>query len=137
MPGELTVEDDAGNVILGPFPCRGKADGQIATAHSNPDRLPTLPFGDHPSGKSVIVSVQPGKQPGRSYGPAFLLLAAVDGDALLAALHGREGIVIHGGDPTADGGLRAAEGCLRTTNDAMDQICAMSPTGWEYDCEDV
>lgn len=136
LAGTLMVEDDSGSVVLGPFPCRGKADGYIAGVHSNPDRDPTRPFGDHPAGLYLISVVQRDKPPAHSYGPFFLLMDPMSGDALTAKENGRTGLAIHGGDLNADGSLRATEGCLRTTNEAISQIGAMEPLGWFYECED-
>lgn len=139
LPGVLTVEDDGGNVVLGPFPCRGKADNYDAEKHGNPDRYPTLPYGDHPYGSYRVAAVQADKQPARSYGPFFLLLDPVSGDAWKGRQNGRAGIAIHGGDPAPDptpwGPLRATDGCLRTENEAVTQIAKLNPTGWVYVCE--
>lgn len=133
--GTLVVEDDDGSVILGPYPCRGKADNQDALAHSNPDRDPTRPYGDHPYGTYAVVAVQLDKQPARSYGSAFLLLDPQSGDALSAKKKGRTGLAIHGGDLGQGGSLRATQGCLRTTNTAVTLIAALQPVGWTYICE--
>jgi len=116
--GSLIVTDDAGTVLWGPVAARGKADGQIAAAHGNPARDPERVDGDHPTGSYRVVRVEQDKSPAHSYGPFFFLLDPVDGDAEIAKRNGRTGLAIHGGDPTADGSLRATEGCLRITNAA-------------------
>lgn len=123
--GSLTVTDDAETVLLGPVPARGKADGQIAAAHGNPARDPEKVDGDHPTGVYRVVLVQHDKAPVHSYGPFFLLLDPIGGDALIAKTHGRAGLAIHGGDPAADGSLRATEGCLRVTNDTAIRLAAL------------
>src|SRR2546427_11222285 len=115
--GSLTATNDAGVVILGPVPARGKADGQIAAAHANPDRDPERIDGDHPTGTYRVVRVEHDKSPTHSYGPRFLLLDPIDGDALIAKKNGRAGLAIHGGDSAPDGSLRATEGCLRVSNE--------------------
>lgn len=134
-PGVLTVEDDAGNIVLGPFPCFGKADSQEAGAHGNPERYPTRPFGDHPYGEYRVVEVERDKQPPHSYGPYFLLLDPIAGDALSAKLNGRTGLALHGGGPSSSGGLRPTEGCLRTTDEAIVKIAERDPAGWLYICD--
>jgi len=139
LPGTLVVEDDHNNVVLGPFPARGKADSYDAEKHGNPDRYPTLPYGDHPYGSYNVVLVQADKPTFHTYGPFFLLLDPVSGDALKAKKNGRTGIGIHGGDPATEetpwGWLRATDGCLRTTNDAITAIGKMGPLTWSYLCE--
>ena len=140
LQGLLTVEDDLGSVVAGPWPCRGKADSQDAANHGNPERYPTQPFGDHPYGAYQIAAVEPDKQPPRTFGPCFLLLDPISGDALKAKQNGRVGIGAHGGDlgvVTTYGNLRATDGCLRTTNEAIAAIEAMSPQGWTYLCEEL
>ena len=132
--GVLVVEDNS-KIVLGPFLCLGKADNAMAASHSNPSRINTLPFGDHPFGTYVIVGIQKDKQPTHSYGPYFLLLEPFSGDALVAKYNGRVGLAIHGGDLNANGSLRATEGCLRTTNDAVTQIVSRIKIGDYYICE--
>src|SRR2546427_13097796 len=110
--GSLTATNDAGVVILGPVPARGKADGQIAAAHANPDRDPERIDGDHPTGTYRVVRVEHDKSPTHSYGPRFLLLDPIDGDALIAKKNGRAGLAIHGGGFSPRGAPRAPEGGL-------------------------
>ena len=136
LPGLLTVEDDFGAVVLGPFPCRGKADGQIAAAKGNPSRFPTMPYGDHPSGAYRVLYTETGKLPASSFGPFFLLLDPLSGRAAVAKQNGRAGLAIHGGDLNPDGSLRSTKGCLRISNEAVSQIAALGPTGWFYECEE-
>jgi hypothetical protein len=140
-PGVLMVEDDGGSIILGPFSCRGKADNGDAVAHGNPQRYPTLPYGDHPYGGYHVALVQKDKPTAHTYGPYFLLLDPVSGDALKGKQNGRTGIALHGGDLSDQdipyGPLRATDGCLRTTNEAISAIAALAPTGWVYVCEPI
>ena len=120
--GTIDVVNDAGDVIFGPVAARGKADSQIAAAHGNPTRDPTHVDGDHPAGTYHVVHIQRDKPTPHSFGPFFLLLDPTGGDALIAKKNGRAGLAIHGGDPAADGSLRATEGCLRVTNAASVSI---------------
>jgi hypothetical protein len=143
VTGTLVVTGDDGVVLYGPVPARGKADQGLAERHGNPDRVTVRPFGDHPSGTYRVLRVLWDKMPTRSYGPAFLALQGVSGDAYLAEDYGREGLAIHGGDPAADGGLRSTEGCLRVTNEAVAALGRMVEDELrlgevvEYECTDV
>lgn len=134
--GRLWVENDSGGTIAGPWLCRGKADGQIALQHHNPERNPLKPFGDHPTGTYTVAGLIHNKPPVSSYGPCFILLDPIDGEAVKAEDAERRGLAIHGGNPTADGGLRATEGCLRTTNAAMTILAGLAKVGMEYVCEE-
>ena len=123
--GTIDVVNDAGDVIFGPVAARGKADSQIAAAHANPNRDPTRVDGDHPAGTYRVVHVERDKPTAHSFGPFFLLLDPTGGDALIAKTNNRTGLAIHGGDPAADGSLRATEGCLRVTNAAAVSIAGL------------
>lgn len=134
--GRLWVETSAGAILAGPWPCRGKADGQIALLHGNPSRDPTKPYGDHPTGTYKVSALVHNKQPVRSYGPCFILLDPVAGDALTAEEAERVGLAIHGGDPTPEGTLRASEGCLRVSNATSTLLAGIVKVGMEYICEE-
>ncbi len=115
--GRLILQDDQGNRILGPFAALGKADDRAAKAKGNPDRDPSLPYGDTPLG-SYTCHVQPPQQPTHSYGPnGTIALIATGGDALTAKKNGRSGLLIHGGDPGANHSLRPTHGCVRLYNE--------------------
>jgi hypothetical protein len=136
LSGRLWLEDDDGVVLLGPYPCRGKADGAIAAWHGNPSRDPVEPFGDHPTGEYVVSDVVRGKLPLRTYGPYFFLLDPVGGQALEAEEAERRGLAIHGDDPNDDGSLRATEGCLRVANKAIADLAILVRVGMTYRCEE-
>ena len=123
--GTIDIVNDAGDVIFGPVAARGKADGQIAAAHGNPTRDPKHEDGDHPAGTYRVVHVERDKSPAHSFGPFFLLLDPTSGDALIAKTNDRKGLAIHGGDPVADGSLRATEGCLRVSNATVVSIAGL------------
>ena len=95
-----------------------------------------LPFGDHPFGTYRVTMLEPGKLPAHTYGPGFLLLDPVAGDALEGKEHGRAGLGIHGGAPLPDGTLRATDGCLRVRNDTAEALLAHVTVGTEYVCEE-
>lgn len=138
LAGRLWLEDDAGTILRGPYPCRGKADSQVAAEHGNPERATTLPFGDHPSGRYRVAAMVRDKEPAHAYGPWFFLLDPFEGDALTAEEAERRGLGIHGGRLSQDGRtLRATNGCLRTTDSAMVELAALVEVDTEYVCEDV
>ena len=60
-----------------------------------------------------------------SYGPYFIQLNPVSGDAWTARQNGRTGIGLHGGDLAADGSLRATYGCGRLDNDVLERLVAL------------
>jgi hypothetical protein len=135
--GTIQAENDEGKILAGPFPARGKADNQDAAAHQNPERYPTRPYGDHPYGEYRVQNVVLKPVPAHSFGPVFFLLDPERGDALSAKLLGRTGLGIHGGDPGSGANtLRATDGCLRTTNEAMLALVALNPEGSRYICEE-
>lgn len=103
-------------VIVGPYRARGEADNSGAKAHGNVQEDPTRAYGDHPSGLYRVAVIKTDPSPLRSYGPRFLLLDPLNGEALQAEQNGRVGLGIHGGDLGPDGSLRATFGCLRAEN---------------------
>ncbi len=121
--GTLSLVDDEGNNLAGPFNALGMSDPSAAAANGNPNRTSTRYMGDFPNGTYSVAGVE---RMGRdsdslhSYGPNQVLeLQPTGGDALTARHNGRSGILIHGGDPSATGGLRPTHGCLRLSNDDM------------------
>ncbi len=123
-PGTLSLYDDQGTVLAGPFACDGQSDLSAAVEAGNPSRDPTKAFGNTPLGEyaASISYVPDSPQDRRSYGmpdgtggiPTIDLLP-VEGDtqAWEAHLNGRTGLKIHSGDKNAWGGLRVTHGCLR------------------------
>lgn len=142
--GLFFVLDGADGIIYGPVRCRGEADNAAAASHDNIQEDPTRPFGDHPSGLyriELVVDVPEGDQ--GTYGPHFLKLEPLEGEALRAGERGRTGIGIHGGRPGPKGTsneLRATHGCLRTSNrvitDVTEAVRAHLAAGRNvlYDC---
>lgn len=138
MAGSLQLEDTEGKLLAGPWPCRGKADGDEAAKHNNKERYPTRPFGDHPYGEYIIKNVIKGPVPESSFGPMFLLLDPIKGDALTAKILGRTGLGVHGGAPGVGKNLlRATDGCLRTTNEAMVALEQFSLEECLYICQEA
>jgi hypothetical protein len=111
-----------GRVVFGPFRCRGEADNAGALKANNVQEDPERAYGDHPFGVYRITEVVRAPKPERSYGPAFLRLNPVSGEAWEGRRNGRTGLGIHGGDLGAGGILRATYGCLRVDNDVADRL---------------
>jgi hypothetical protein len=122
--GRLTLKDDQGRTLAGPFDAYGKADNAAAIAHGNAGRDPKLPYGDTPEGSyevpRAIATGDDTNYPAHSYGNAgALALRPVGGPALDALANGRIGLLIHGGDPGLGGTLRPTNGCVRLSNADM------------------
>jgi hypothetical protein len=157
VDGSIRLEDDAGNVLAGPFPAKGKADQKTAsdpskrkviadrTLSPNPQRDPTRSYGDTPLGnyrlKGIRVTGTGTKYSADSYGTEGLIaLEPTSGQALDAKNNGRIGLAVHGGKPSATGGLRPTNGCIRVSNaDMKDLIIALEnvPNVVECNCVDV
>jgi len=120
LPGFLILMDVDGKQLLYDIPCRGKADGSVAEAKGNPDRDPTLPYGDLPSGLFKEVAVSRFEPPRRTFGPTAILLVGVTGDALKAKKNGRTGLAVHAN--RGDVELMASYGCLRVFDRDMKLI---------------
>ena len=57
--GELTVREKfPGITLFGPVPVLGKAEGGTAAGKGNPDRTPTMPYGDTPTGVYSLSKLQ-------------------------------------------------------------------------------
>ena len=120
LPGFLRVTSPVGAQLLYDIPCRGKADSQNAAAHGNPDRDPTRPWGDIPSGVYRPTRLMRYDPPQRTFGRFAILLEGQDGDALLAAQRGRTGLAIHGN--RGNERLMATYGCLRLFDRDMELL---------------
>ena len=114
-PGTLMIAD----VIA--VPCLGKADNAAAAKVGNPSRSPIERNGDTPRGSymaQVGSTYAATAAQRRSYGPhPVIRLTPQAGECLTAHKLGRRGLLIHGGDPAADGvSLRPTHGCIRLSN---------------------
>ncbi|OWV42684.1 hypothetical protein CDZ97_15465 [Mameliella alba] len=127
--GILRLKRANGETLTEDLTVYGKADNGRAAQEGNPARSPVLPFGDTPEGGySVPRMVSTGSGTAytdRSYGPnGALVLKPESGDAKVAEGNGRTGLLIHGGDLSSSGKLRATHGCLRLSNADMDRLLA-------------
>lgn len=118
MTGSLKITD-GDKIISGPYRALGKADNAKAAAEGNPDRDPTLEYGDTPSGEYSVIIEKPQAYFGDS---AFFRLEPESGDALIAKENGRDGLLVHGGTPRLDGSLKATHGCIRLKNEDIDKV---------------
>src|SRR5262245_23174974 len=127
--GSIELRDGRGNTVAGPFPCLGLADRSAADAHGNHDRIPTLPYGNTPTGDysiDRIVDSSAGTRLGDarsqsgylSYGrEGVIVMTPTSGDAL-----SRPGIWIHSGDLSGGGELRPTNGCIRVEPGTMTRL---------------
>jgi hypothetical protein len=127
--GTLTLRSSSGAVVFGPVSAGGVSDNAAAVANGNPQRSTILPFGDTPTGAYSIektVPTGPGtSRSASSYGQnGGIVLVPTSGDALLASRAGRTGLMIHGGAPSASGGLRPTHGCVRLSDRDMGGLMA-------------
>lgn len=124
--GEFWIEDVEGVRIYGPARCRGEADNAAARKADNVVEDPTRAYGDHPYGLYRAVAVAwidvNHQRQYDSYGPCFIKLRPVAGQAWEARQNGRNGFGAHGGKLHDDGRLRETFGCLRLDNDVAKDV---------------
>lgn len=128
--GTLSVTDNARTPLAGPFDVLGKADNAAARARGNPDRDPTLSYGDTPAGRYRAYTNALARTPvnDRTYGPqGVITLDPISGQAKVAKTNGRWGLLIHGGELNAAGRLRPTFGCLRLSNASMQEVLGAIP----------
>ena len=119
--GLISVADQSGVLLAGPFRIAARADDDIAAEHGNPTRATTLPFGDPPLGLYRVQGLSRTGE-GTNYRQDLfgihdiIVLNGVGGHAALADANGRFEVVIHGGPLAADGGLRASTGHFRVSD---------------------
>jgi len=121
LEGRLTLEEENGRVLAGPFPVCGLADRNAAGRHGNPSGNALLLFGDTPLGRYRIAGIHPtGRKtslPAEQFGPhGVVVLTPAAGDAALADANGRFCIVIQGGTLAPGRRLRPTNGALRLTD---------------------
>ena len=112
-----------GLTVFGPVPVLGRAARNSATAHGNPSRDATKPYGHTPLGTyqvQRIVSNGPGTtRPFDVYGRSgAIVLDPLVGQAAIAKANGRVGLLIHAGrqpnSPTPlPSQLKPTNGCIR------------------------
>jgi hypothetical protein len=131
LPGQFRVMNTAATPVLGPILCLGKADNAAANLQGNATRNPERSFGDTPTGGYAITALVPhhGETDLHTYGPhPSVLLDPQSGQALTAKTNGRTGLMIHGGVPSATGGLRPTHGCVRLSDANQNALIALITT---------
>ncbi len=126
--GEFWIEDAGGQRIFGPVRARGEADNANAAKADNVVEDPARVGGDHPFGLyrvGPVVWIDMRTKQADTYGPCFIRLRPVSGQAWDARKNGRDGFGAHGGKLHADGRLRETLGCLRLDNDAVEHVGRM------------
>jgi hypothetical protein len=122
-PGWIRVE--AGGIPLGEFRVLGRGSTTVNSIPTgNPTRSPFMEAGDTPTGDYNSTGIDSTTQwDPRSYGPwGAVRLKAVAGDALIAQLFGRKGLLIHGGREGRFDGYSSTLGCLRLHDGDMRQL---------------
>src|SRR5882757_9521558 len=100
----------------------GKASRTDATAHGNPTCSTVVVFGDTPLGEYNITGIEDtsgftGKKLASYGNKGRIRLDPTAGDALLAKMNGRTGLLIHGkGKDNAFTRLIVTNGCVRMLN---------------------
>lgn len=122
----IVVNDD--EVIFGPVRARGEVDNEAAKSANNEEENPEIKYGDHPYGIYLVgkpVRIAEDKEHQNKFGPFFIPLRPVSGEAMRARQNGRGGFGIHGGKLHKDGRLRETLGCLRIDNEASVELSKM------------
>ena len=122
--GTLSLLNESGKIILGPFAVAGRSGDQLAAEHGNPSRATTLPYGDTALGTYRVAAISATGSGTRYRRDLFgahgaIVLHAKDGDAALAEANGRFEILIHGGPLSPYGTLRATSGHLRIADNDL------------------
>lgn len=125
--GRLTLFNDDGETICGPFPVAGRAGDAVAAANGNARRDPLLRYGDTPQG---VYAVRHLLKSGK--GTAFnasefgkggvVVIEGVAGDAAHAEANGRFHLLISGGAVSAKGLMRATAGGPRLADEDMARL---------------
>jgi len=123
--GVFWVTGSTGETVFGPVRFRGEADNANAAKQDNVREDPTKAGGDHPFGTYVVdrlVEVpETDEHEFHTYGPFFLRLRGIEGEAL-KAMALRSGLGLHGGALGEGGILRATFGCGRMDNDSIRRV---------------
>jgi hypothetical protein len=138
--GRLSVADERGRTILGPFAVAGRASSALAAANRNPVRDPRFRFGDTPTGdfevRQTLKSGTGTLFPSAEFGAhGVIVLEGVAGDAATAEANGRFHFLIQGGKFSAQERLRATAGSLRLANDDMRALATLLRKHDDVVCE--
>lgn len=122
--GRLTLFDENGKTLCGPFPVAGRAGDAVAAANGNPRRDPLLRYGDTPTGvyavRHLLKSGKGTPFNASEFGArGVVVIEGVAGEAAYAEANGRFHLLISGGAPSVDGRPRATAGGLRLSDADM------------------
>jgi hypothetical protein len=140
--GALSLFNQRGDRICGPYPVAGRSTSSLAAAHGNARRDPTLLYGDTPTGSYRLSQIlKSGKGTSLStaeFGPhGVAVIEATSGAAAAAEANGRFHLLIEAGQPAADGALRSTVGALRLANEHLRILIAALRKGGELRCDVV
>ncbi len=113
--GILTIEDEIGTNLLGPFPVAARSSDALSARHHNKSRDPEFRYGDTPVGQYRLTQTIPSPDHTR-FGPGMIVLEPASGSAALAEANGRARFFIQGGRSGPDGLLRSTGGALRLSD---------------------
>ncbi|TPK60446.1 hypothetical protein FJ930_28635 [Mesorhizobium sp. B2-4-15] len=134
--GRLTLLDDAGKPVCGPFATAARSSDVLAAANGNRQRASLQRYGDTPTGRYVVRHLFKSSKrngfPPSWFGPnGIIVIEGISGNAALAEANGRFHFLICGGELSPNGELRSTAGGLRIENDAMG---ALFPAMMEDPC---
>ena len=140
--GALTLFDERGRKICGPFPVAGRASEVLAAANGNASRDTLLCYGDTPAGgyavRQLLKSGNGTYFPTAQFGShGVVVLEPISGDAACAEANGRFHFLITGGKLSASGQLRSTAGSLRLSNEHQRALFAALQKKREVRCDVV
>jgi hypothetical protein len=138
--GGISLIDENGRKVRGPFPVAARSSDNIALTNGNPQRDTLLRFGDTPTGgylvRRILKSGSGTKFPTSRFGPhGLIVMEPVAGDAACADANGRFHFLIIGGDLSSDRKLRSTAGSLRLRNDHLRSLIKALARRSDVRCE--
>jgi hypothetical protein len=138
--GVLTLFDERGRKICGPFPVAGRASDVLAAANGNARRDPLLRYGDTPAGgyavRQLLKSGNGTQFSTTQFGShGVVVIEPISGDAACAEANGRFHFLITGGNFSASGQLRSTAGSLRLSNEHQRALFAALQKKHEVCCD--
>lgn len=142
-PGTIRVEDNFGNVLVGPFPALGRAANTFnGVPNTNATRDPLQQNGNTPLGsysaEGLIPTGAGTSYPSSSYGASGAVrMTPTSGQALAASQAGRFGLLIHSGHTMPNGSLMPTAGCIRVYEQDLQQVIEAIQTsgGFPVQCD--
>ncbi len=122
--GTLTLLNERGGRICGPFPVAGRSSDALAAANKNSARNPLFRYGDTPTGsyalRRILSSGRNTPFASDEFGPhGIAVIEGISGDAACAEANGRFHFLIAGGQLSRKGRLRSTAGGLRIKDEHM------------------